>query len=37
MDEDANILGIGNVFVLALAELQLDKRLEFLKTNFHAK
>ena len=36
-DDDAFILSIGNAFVLALAELQLDKRLELLKYNFSKK
>ena len=37
MDDDAAILGIGNTFVVRLSELQLDKRLELLETNFHTK
>ena len=37
MDDDAAVLGIGNAFVLVLAEINLDGRLKFLETNFYKK
>ena len=36
-DDDAAITEIGNAFVLALAELHLDKQLEVLESNFSRK